>query len=83
MVAVFDSKLHFYKTAYDKTLLCEFPIENGKISVEFNKNKFKFYNEDNLIGSYVDTTPIFYGYIGTLALKGLHVHYINLEKIKE
>jgi len=83
LVAVFDSKLHFYKTAYDKTLLCEFPIENGKISVEFNKNKFKFYNEGNFIGSYVDATPIFYGNVGTLALKGLHVHYINLTKIKE
>lgn len=83
LVAIYDSKLHFYKTSYEKVLLCEFPVENGKISVEFNKNKFKFYNEGNLLGSYVDNVPHFYGHIGVLALKGLYLHYINLEKIKE
>ncbi len=83
LVAVFDSKLHFYKCQYSKELLCEFPIENGRISVEFNKNKFKFYNEDNLIGSYVDKTPYFYGNVGVYALKGLQLHKFKLAKIKE
>ena len=80
LVAVFDNKLHFYKCEYGKKLLCEFDIKSGKISVEFNKNNFKFYNEKELIGEHTDTNPYLYGNIGILALKDFALSQIKLNK---
>jgi len=81
LVSVFDNKLRFYKAKYGKTLLVEFPVKEGEITVEFNNEKFDFYNEKGkLIGSYSDKEPYLYGYIGVLSLKGLKLKSFKFEK---
>lgn len=76
LVAVFDGKVHLYKTYYGKRELASFTLEESSIvnlKIVLNGSLISVYQDGKIIGNYSDAQAIFFGKVGILNANNLAI----------